>query len=287
MTKASHIEKQTESKAICADMVYADDHNRYLTTLFVDKDKRRSLLALYAFNIEISKVIDNSKEPLVSQMKLQWWRDSLENLKKGIVAKHPVVEELSTALINHQINIEDLLIMLQARDHELFNETPKTLSALNDYCRQTAGTLSRISLQVISNDDQHSHRNQCEDLGTAWGLVGIIRAISFHATTQRCLIPDEILREANIKVEDLYKGDFSPEFSLAIMPICDEAETLLKQAVKSVPKDDKCAFLLAPLTKSYIRRLKNNSHDIQKVDFEQGEISRLMSLTWTALLGSL
>lgn len=287
MTKTSHIEKHTVSKTICADMVYKDDHNRYLTTLFVDKDKRRSLFALYAFNIEISKVVDISKEPLVSQIKLQWWQDSLDDLKKGQVAKHPVIEELSKALTHHQISIDDLLMMIQARNTELTDETPKTLSALIDYCRQTAGTLNRVSLQVIKNGDHHSHSKQCEDLGTAWGLIGIIRAISFHATAQRCFIPDQLLSEANIKLEDLYKGDFSPQFSQAIIPICERAEDLLKQALYSVPKADKCAFLLAPLARNYISRLKTSSYDIQKVDFESGTISRLMKLTWTALLGSL
>lgn len=287
MTKTSHIEKQTISKTFCADMVYKDDHNRYLTTLFIDKDKRRSLLALYAFNIEISKVVEINKEPLVSQIKLQWWRDSLDDLKKGQIAKHPVIEELSTLLAHHQIDLDNLSLIIQARDTELIDKTPKTLNTLTEYCRQTAGTLNRLSLQIIKNDDRHSHSNHCEDLGTAWGLIGIIRAISFHATAQRCFIPDELLNEANIKTEDLYKGDFSPEFSQVIVPICDRAEDILKQALYSVPKADKSAFLLAPLARNYISRLKTCSYDIQKVDFESGNISRLMSLTRAALFGGL
>ena len=287
MTKTSHIEKQTLSKTICADMVYKDDHNRYLTALFVDKDKRRSLFALYAFNIEISKVVEISKEPLVCQIKLQWWRDSLDDLKKGQVAKHPVIQELAMVLTDHQIDLDDLLMIIQARNSELLDKSPKTLNALTEYCRHTAGILNRLGLQIITNDSNHPHRSHCEDLGTAWGLIGIIRAISFHATAQRCFIPDELLGEANIKIEDLYKGDFSPQFSQAITPMCDRAENILKQALYSVPKADKCAFLLAPLAKNYINRLKASSYDIQKVDFESANISRLMKLTWTALLGSL
>lgn len=275
------------SETTCADMVYKDDHNRYLTTLFVDKDKRRSLLALYAFNIEISKVVDISKEPLVSQIKLQWWRDSIEDLKKGLVAKHPVIEELSKTLIHHQIPIDDLLIMIEARNNELLDNTPKTLDALISYCRQTAGTLNRLSLQVLKISDPHSHSNHAEDLGTAWGLIGIIRAISFHATAQRCFIPDELLEEADIKIEDIYKGKFSPQFSHAIQPICEKAEDILKQAITSVPNDAKYAFLLAPLARHYIKRLKTSSYDIQKVDFESGNLSKIMRLTWTSLFGSL
>lgn len=297
MTKTSHNEKQIVSKTICADMVYSDDHNRYLTTLFVDKDKRRSLLALYAFNIEISKVVDSSKEPLVNQIKLQWWRDSLEGLNTGLVAKHPVIEELSKLLTHHKVDLDDLLMMIEARNNELMDKTPKTLDALIEYCRQTAGTLNRLSLQILKNGDHHSHSNQghskqdhsnqAENLGTAWGLIGIIRAISFHATAQRCFIPDALLEDANIKIEDLYKGEFSPQFSQAIQPICEKAEDILKQAITSVPKDDKCAFLLAPLARNYISRLKASSYDIQKVDFESGNISRLMRLTRAALLGRL
>ena len=287
MNQSPHIENEISNITICSDMVEKDDHDRYLTTLFVAKDRRRSLNALYAFNIEISKALDSSKELMVSEIKLAWWRDSLEDLNKGIISKHPIVQELSNMLEMHKISIDDLLLIIQTRNEELRGDNPNTLEALIEYCRKTAGTLNRLTLIILSDGQHEPYNNQAEMAGTAWGLIGIIRAISFHAAAQKCFIPSELMAQANIRHEDLYKGDFSDELKQVIKPICDKAVELLNHAVLLVPKSANSAFLLTPLTVSYIKRLKAVSYNIQNVNFEKGTMARLMSLTWAAFTGSL
>lgn len=287
MKNAPPIESILMSKTVCADMVEKDDHDRYLTTLFVDTDQRRALNALYAFNIEISKVLESSSEVLVGEIKLQWWCDALKDMGEGIVAKHPVAQELSIIHMQMGIQIDDLLLIIQARRDELQGNNAKTLKALIEYCRQTAGTLNRIAQQILSGDAHHSHSIQAENMGTAWGMMGIIRAVSFHAAMQRCQIPSDLLKEANIEQEDLFKGNFSPELTQVIIPICEKAAEMVNDAICTTPKVDRRAFLLAPLTVSYIKRLKDVSCDIQKVDFHKGSMSRLLKMTWYALSGRL
>ncbi len=43
-----------EAAGFCADLVRAQDFPRYVSTLFLPAAQRRGLLALYAFNVEIS-----------------------------------------------------------------------------------------------------------------------------------------------------------------------------------------------------------------------------------------
>ena len=287
MTKIIHTEKQRSNMTICSEMIEKDDHDRYLTTLFADADKRRSLNTLYAFNIELSKVLDSSKEPLVSEIKLQWWHDSLEAIQNGSIANHPILEEMSVLLQKCEVSIEDLLVLIDSRRYELRDTHAKTLKDLVNFCRLTAGTLNRLTLQILNPNSCHSDHHHAEQMGTAWGLVGIIRAISFHAASQRCLIPKDLLEQANICQEDLYKGVFSPELKQVIKLICDKAEDILRLAIAAVPKANKNAFLLAPITAHYIKCLKEVSYDIERVDFQKDSVSKLMRLTWTALTGRL
>ena len=49
------------------------------------RDPRRALLAVYAFNVEISRVRDQVSQPLPGEIRLQWWTDMLEGAGHGEV----------------------------------------------------------------------------------------------------------------------------------------------------------------------------------------------------------
>jgi len=60
-----------EAASFCADLVRAHDFGRYASTLFVPAAQRRALLAVYAFNVEISRVRQQVSQPLPGEMRLQ------------------------------------------------------------------------------------------------------------------------------------------------------------------------------------------------------------------------
>ena len=70
------------------------DFARYASTLFLPAIQRRALLALYAFNVEISRVRDQVSQPLPGEIRLQWWTDMLAGAGHGGVEGNPVAAEL-------------------------------------------------------------------------------------------------------------------------------------------------------------------------------------------------
>ena len=87
-----------ESAAFCADLVRSHDFTRYASTLFMPSDQRRALLAIYAFNVEISRVREQVSQPLPGEMRLQWWTDMLAGTGHGGVEGNPVAAELTQAI---------------------------------------------------------------------------------------------------------------------------------------------------------------------------------------------
>lgn len=272
---------------ICADMVEKDDHDRYLTTLFVSKEMRRSLNALYAFNIEVAKTLETTKETMIGELKLQWWRDALEAAKQGTIREHPVIIELAPIIINKTISVDGMMHIINARSRELTSSQPSSLKHLIEYCRYTAGALNKLAFQIIADRPSDIALKHVEQIGIAWGLIGIIRAISFHASNSRCSIPVDLMKAANINEQQLYKGSFSPELKDVIRQIADTAEEHLRDNEESMMKMHRNGFLLAPIATSYLHRLKRQDYDIQAVDFSKGAFGRLCGLTWVALTGRL
>ena len=74
------------------------DFARYASTLFVPSEQRRALLAIYAFNVEISRVREQVSQPLPGEIRLQWWTDMLAGAGHGGVEGNPVAAELLLAI---------------------------------------------------------------------------------------------------------------------------------------------------------------------------------------------
>src|SRR2546430_17715696 len=78
-----------EAAAFCADLVRSHDFPRYASTLFLPGIHRRPLLAIYAFNVEISRVRDQVSQPLPGEERLQWWTDVLAGHGPGRAEREP------------------------------------------------------------------------------------------------------------------------------------------------------------------------------------------------------
>ena len=61
------------------------DFDRYLSSLFAPAAAAaRSLNVLYAFNYEVAKTAETVSQPIAGQIRLQWWRDRIAELYRGV-----------------------------------------------------------------------------------------------------------------------------------------------------------------------------------------------------------
>ena len=63
--------------AYCEAEVRRDDPDRWLATLFLPEAARAPVHALLAFNGEIAKIRDLVSEPMLGEIRYQWWRDAM------------------------------------------------------------------------------------------------------------------------------------------------------------------------------------------------------------------
>ena len=123
-----------------ARIVRARDHDRFLTTLFAPPARRAALLALYAFNYEVAKTREMVHEPLLGQMRLQWWRESIAAVyDSGALRRHEVVEPLAEAIRAGGLTRAHFDRLIDAREADLADAPPPSLAALEDYAAATSG----------------------------------------------------------------------------------------------------------------------------------------------------
>ena len=83
----------------CAGQVRAHDRDRYLTATLAPADRREALFALYAFNLEIARTREVISEPMVGQIRLQWWREAIGGVYEDDPRAHEVVRPLAAAVL--------------------------------------------------------------------------------------------------------------------------------------------------------------------------------------------
>src|SRR6476619_8271930 len=100
-----------DSAGFCADLVRTHDFVRYASTLFVPAEQRRGLLAIYAFNAEISRVREQVSQPLPGEIRLQWWTDMLSGHVHCSAEGNPVAAELLRAISDFDLPVEPLSLL--------------------------------------------------------------------------------------------------------------------------------------------------------------------------------
>lgn len=261
----------------CKVMVREQDHDRYLTLYIAPEASKDALFAILAFNQEVAKTRESVSEPTMGAIRLQWWREALEGIEAGTPRSHPVVEALSKAHMASPLPLSDLVTIIDAREMDVYDSAPEKLSDLIAYARGTAGVLNRVTLQVLDSMVDQRHAQAAEDIGTAWGLLGIVRAIAFHASAQRHMMPDDMLTQAGITPDSLYRGEFTPDVFKVVEGIVTEAETLLD----SLKDTDLCtsgnrstAFILTRFARRVIKDLKRVRYDVTKLDPTSGKLGK-------------
>lgn len=107
----------------CETLVREADKDRFLSALFAPAAQRDALFALYAFNVEITRIPQMAREPFAAAIRLQWWRDALNGERPGEATAHPVAAALIDALATTQLSPASLLDYLELQRAIVFGET--------------------------------------------------------------------------------------------------------------------------------------------------------------------
>lgn len=242
-----------------ASIVRRHDRDRYLTALFAPADRREALLAVYAFNHEIAKTREIVTEPMLGRIRLQWWRESIDSIYgDGPLRPHEVAEPLAEAVRRFGLRREHFDRLIDARELDLGTEPPATLAALEAYCEGTSARLVWLALETLGARDEAAGKAG-EEIGIAYALAGLIRAIPFHARLRRQYIPADIAAEAGLDPRELFELKPSPALARVTERLTRQARDHLARARAlrpGVPRVALPALLPARLAEIHLRSLE-------------------------------
>jgi phytoene/squalene synthetase len=163
----------------CAAQVRRADPDRYFSALFAPVERRPFLFALYAFNHELARVGETVREPMLGEIRLQWWRETLESARRGAPRRHDVAEALAATFAAVALPQAPFEAMIEARSLDLLGGAPLDRAA---YLDATSANVMRLASRILCGEDRFDDLSR--EAGAAYGIAGLMRNHRLAATPE-------------------------------------------------------------------------------------------------------
>ncbi|WP_415402688.1 squalene/phytoene synthase family protein [Tateyamaria sp. SN3-11] len=171
----------------CARLVEQGDPDRFRTVMAAPVATRAALFPLYAFNVEVSRAPWLTQEAMIAEMRLQWWRDALEEIADGTgVRKHEVTTPLGDLLTPAQAKRLDESVA--ARRWDIYRDPFEDQAHMDAYIDQTAGHLMWTACELLGAPP--AVEQDVRSLAMAAGYAAFLRAVPALAEAKRIPLLD-------------------------------------------------------------------------------------------------
>ncbi len=154
--------------AACEALVRRHDPDRFFAALFAPEGKRPFLFALYALYYELAHAAAAAREPMLADIRLAWWRETVEGARAGHPRDHDVARALAETFRAADLPAELFERMIAARSFDAGAEPFADLKALEDHADATSGILMRLAARVLDTEADDLARQA----GIAYALAG-------------------------------------------------------------------------------------------------------------------
>jgi phytoene synthase len=244
--------------AYCTELVREADRDRFLASLFAPAARRGALHALYAFNVEVTRVRAAAREPLAGEIRLQWWTDVLNGERGEEANANPVAAALLATIAQYRLAPDALLDLIEAHRFDLYDEPMADIAALETYAAKTSSALFAIAAQILGSTVAEA---VTVPAGVAETLTHVMQSLSVHAMRNQLYVPLDILGRHGVDPNQILAGQTTPELKEALgelralarrhLALLGERQTLLPQA--AMP-----AFLPLALVRPSLDRLQRS-----------------------------
>jgi phytoene synthase len=223
----------------CQHKAAASGSSFYYSFLYLPRERRRAITALYAFCREVDDVVDETADAQLAATKLAWWRQEVDLLYAG-KPQHPVARALQPAVAAYGITAARLNEIIDGMAMDLTQTRYLDFAALERYCYHVAGVVGMLSAGIFGYSDART-LEYARALGTAFQLTNIIRDVGEDARNNRIYLPIADLQRFGVGAADLLQARHSEAFVALMRFQAERARRFYAEALAALPAADRRA----------------------------------------------
>lgn len=224
------------------------DRSSFLIRQFVPRPVQDFYDALRALNLELVRLPETVSNPTIGQMRVQFWRDSIDRTFAGAPPREPVCLLLAKALEDldrraggtSQKSLKFWISrLIKTREKHMSNRPYPSLAALEEHAENTYSTLmystlAALPMRSMEVDHLASH------IGKAAGIAALLRGIPVLAATSAptnspvgmdsarkdpaLLLPLDVMAETGVTEESVFReGPGAEGFQDAVFKVATRA----------------------------------------------------------------
>ncbi len=266
--------------------------DRTIAASLAPKAVRLDLITLAAFSAELFRIADQVRDPVLGEIRVQWWRDALlgrerdaggrtEN-RTGNRTGHPVADAFTAVMKRHQLPHDVVSGLLDAHAHRLYADPPVDDAALDLELDLIEGGIFRCAARILGGDDAaDAARAVVRHGGRAYGLMRIGATLGAHLARGREPLPvtmDRITGRATaqdaVQDETLVASNnafIARDWAVTLPVLCQRCRTNLidmQHAMARLDADNPtlkraimAAMLPVAVVEPHLRALQRADHD--------------------------
>jgi phytoene synthase len=233
----------------------------YYSFMFLPPERRRGIVALYAFCREVDDVVDEVTDPEVARAKLAWWRREIAAAYDG-TPQHPVAQALQPVVSRFALPQAHLQTIVDGMAMDLDQVRYPDFAGLETYCHRVAGVVGLLSAEIFGRTEART-LDYARDLGIAFQLTNIIRDVGEDARRGRIYLPQDELARFGVAPSTLLRAEGGDAFRALMAFQVERAKSWYDRAMAALPAADrraqKTGLIMAAIYRTLLDEIARDS----------------------------
>ncbi|MEM9030105.1 MAG: squalene/phytoene synthase family protein [Pseudomonadota bacterium] len=269
-----------DSDDVIATAARAYEIDRYLSALLAPRHIRDDLIALAAFAGDVARIPVMVSEPMIGEIRLQWWRDAITTGRAGIESGNPIADRFSAAVRRHDLPPQLVERVIDLQSVALHGDPIADDMALKSHVAGIDGTLFQLAARMVDGEAGALAQDWIDRAGVAYGLARTAVEFSAVLAQGRTFAPVALLESCGTSLARLLDGD-EVGAQRVLGGLCNLAEVAhesagqqLRQQARSV----RIACLPIAMVVSYCARARQVGGDVLRRPIEVAPLVRVWRL---------
>jgi phytoene synthase len=250
----------------CQDKAASSGSSFYYSFLFLPKQQRQAITALYAFCREVDDVVDECSDSNVARAKLNWWREEVDRVFDG-TSQHPVGIALKSATEHFNLPKEYFLEIIDGMEMDLDQQRYTSFKELSLYCYRVASVVGLMAAEIFGFNNRNTLK-YAHNLGMAFQLTNILRDVREDAMRGRVYIPLDEIQQFNVNLADFMNGKNSDQIQQLMKFQADRANSYYEQAFSMLPNEDryqqKSGLIMAAIYQTILKEIEDDNYRVME-----------------------
>jgi phytoene synthase len=240
------------------------DAAQFFAALFIPEEQRSAVMVLRTFAAEMSRIPFLVSEPMLGEIRFQWWHEVLAGEREGEAAAHPLASALIQTVRKHSLPIAALQGLIAARVEDLYADPPPTMNDLEGRLGECHSVPYRLASMILVPHSSASVADVAGHGGVAEGLAHLLAHWPLLLRRSRVMIPQDVMAQFGLSRESVLAGTASAQTRTALRHIAGLAEKHRAQATAALVglRDSEApAFLPLALVDPLLKRVHRTLPD--------------------------